>query len=113
MCLIFFCPVFRYVTMDSKIMALSHAERQRQYRERRKARQPLSRYRRPYDRRSHPQRWADAVEMLRALQEAYQDWLDNLPESLQSSPLAEKLEEVCLLDLHQLDADLPRGFGRD
>jgi hypothetical protein len=27
--------------------------------------------------------------------------------------LAERLEEVCSLDLDQLDIDLPRGFGRD
>ena len=55
----------------------------------------------------------DAVETLRELQEEYQEWLDNLPENLQSTPLAEKLEEVCSLDLEQFDVDLPRGFGRD
>ena len=42
-----------------------------------------------------------------------QAWLDNLPENLQSTPLAEKLEEVCPLDLDQFDIDMPRGFGRD
>jgi hypothetical protein len=50
---------------------------------------------------------------LRELQEEYQEWLDNLPENLQSTALAEKLDEVCPLDLEQLDVDLPRGFGRD
>jgi hypothetical protein len=70
-------------------------------------------YQRPHDRRSRPQRWMEAVKTLRMLQEEYQAWLDNLPESLQSSSLAEKLEEVCALDLDQLDVDLPRGFGRD
>jgi hypothetical protein len=94
-------------------MILSNAERQRRYRERRKAQAPVVRYRRPVDRRSRPERWRDAVETLRALQEEYQAWLDNLPESLQSSALAEKLEEVCTLDLDALDIDLPRGFGRD
>jgi hypothetical protein len=94
-------------------MALSHAERQRRYRERRKAQQPPVHYRRPHDRRSRPQRWRDAVETLRELQEEYQEWLDNLPENLQSTALAEKLDEVCSLDLEQLDLDLPRGFGRD
>jgi hypothetical protein len=68
---------------------------------------------RPHDRRSRPQRWAEAVATLRELQEEYQAWLENLPESLQATPLAEKLEEVCALDLDQLDIDLPRGFGRD
>ena len=94
-------------------MALSNAERQQRYRERRQARQPRVRYLRPRDRRSRPQRWAAAVETLRELQAAYQDWLDNLPESLQSSALAEKLEEVCSVDIDALDVELPLGFGRD
>ena len=94
-------------------MALSNADRQRRYRERRKAQQPVMQYQRPRDRRSRPQRWTDAVETLRELQEEYQDWLDNLPENLQSTALAEKLEAVCEVDVDQLDIDLPLGFGRD
>jgi hypothetical protein len=50
---------------------------------------------------------------LRELQEEYQEWRDNLPETLQSTALADNLDEVCSLDLEQLDLDLPRGFGRD
>jgi hypothetical protein len=53
------------------------------------------------------------VETLRELQAEYQAWLDNLPENLQDSPLAEKLEAVCALDLEELEVDLPLGFGRD
>jgi len=94
-------------------MALSNAERQQRYRERRQARQPRIRYLRPQDRRSRPQRWAEAVETLRELQAEYQDWLDNLPESLQASALAEKLEDVCSVDIDALDVELPLGFGRD
>jgi hypothetical protein len=94
-------------------MALSNAERQRRYRQRHRAPQPRVQYRRPADRRSRPQRWAEAVETLRELQSAYQVWLDNLPESLQDSALAEKLEAICELDLDPLDVDVPRGFGRD
>lgn len=94
-------------------MALSNAERQRRYRERRKARQPSIKYQRVQDSRSRPQRWVDAVGTLRALQEAYQAWLDNVPESQRASSLAKKLAVVCSLDLDQLDVDLPRGFGRD
>jgi hypothetical protein len=94
-------------------MALSNAERQQRYRERRQARQPRVRYLRPRDRRSRPQRGTEAVETLRELQAEYQDWLDNLPESLQSSALAEKLEEVCGVDIDALDVELPLGFGRD
>jgi hypothetical protein len=50
---------------------------------------------------------------LRELQAEYQDWLDNLPESLQASALAEKLEDVCSVDIDALDVELPLGFGRD
>jgi hypothetical protein len=92
-------------------MALSNAERQRRYRQRRQEHAPVIHYRRPQDRRSRPQRWMEAVETLRDLQAAYR--LDNLPEALHDSPVAEKLEEVCALDLDQLEIDLPRGFGRD
>ena len=77
---------------------------------------------------SRSKRWADAAakasEGLRELvdvQSEYQDWLDNLPENLQSSALGEKLTAVTELDLQNaLDvveeaegADLPKGFGRD
>jgi len=66
------------------------------------------------DRRTRLQRWADAVATLRALQGEYQDWLDNLPESLQDSALAEKLQAVCEPDLDALeDVELPLGFGHD
>jgi uncharacterized membrane-anchored protein len=96
-------------------MALSNAERQRQYRERRKANAPKVRYvtKISKNKRSRAQRWQDAVEILRQLQEEYQSWLDNLPESLQDSTLAEKLQEVCDIDIDALDIDLPKGFGRD
>lgn len=94
---------------------------------------------------SRPERWASAlkegqaaVEALdsvldnfRELREEYEEWKEGLPENLQDSPTAEKLEELvdssdgwldeleaakesannALADLEQ--ADLPRGFGRD
>jgi hypothetical protein len=94
-------------------MALSNAERQARYRARRQDQRPVVHYRRPQDRRSRPQRWVDAVETLRQLQAEYQAWLDNLPESLQDSPVAEQLEALCALDLDELAVELPRGFGRD
>jgi len=95
-------------------MPLTNAERQRRYRARCHARQPLVRYRRPQDRRPRPQRWADAVTTLRELQAEYQEWLDNLPENLQDGALADKLQAVCELDLDELEnVDLPLGFGRD
>ena len=104
--------ISRYVTMQHGIMGLSNAERQRRFRERRKAGQPRIHYRRPQDRRSRPQRWRDAVQTLVDLQAEYQDWLDNLPESLQASMLAERLEAICEYDFGDLEAlEPPRGFG--
>ena len=95
-------------------MALTNAERQRRYRERRKARQPQARVRRPRDRRSRPQRWQDAVRTLLDLQDEYREWLDHLPDSLRESALADKLEAICELDLDELDsAEPPLGYGRD
>lgn len=69
-----------------------------------------------------------AFEDLKALQEEYQEWLDNLPEVSQGSATEDKLQIVTDLDLDVdpdvfgdiemvLDevegVDLPRGFGRD
>lgn len=96
-------------------MALTNAERQRQYRERQKVNAPKVRYvtKVRKGKRSRVQCWQEAVETLRDLQAQYQEWLDNLPESLQNSTLAEKLQTVCDIDIDELDIDLPRGFGRD
>lgn len=88
---------------------------------------------------SRPARWAAAtskaeaaVEDLKAalqdlddLKWEYQEWLDNLPENLQSSGLSEKLNTICDLEFEgaadevdnliqeAVSADLPLGFGRD
>ncbi len=72
------------------------------------------RYRRPQDRRSKPQRWRDAVEVLLTLQADYREWFDNLPENLLVTSLGEKLQAIAELDLESLQAiDPPRGYGRD
>lgn len=78
--------------------------------------------------KSRSTRWSEAciaasiaLQDLKDLQDEYQDWLDNLPENLQSSAVSEKLEAVCDLDIEGAidtvsDAegmDLPLGFGRD
>ena len=95
-------------------MALTNAERQRRYRERRKAQQPLTKVRRPRGQRSRRQRWQDAVRTLLALRDEYQEWLDNLPDSLRESAQADKLAAICELDLEELESiDPPRGYGRD
>lgn len=76
-----------------------------------------------------------SLSSLRSVQEEYEDWQGNLPENLQSSALAEKLEAVTCLDIEvftDLSVDdlndfgnveelldeceaveLPVGFGRD
>ena len=79
--------------------------------------------------KSRAARWAQACEEIRnglaALQEIkeeYEDWRGNLPENLDQSPVAEKLDEV--IDASGFDEiesavdeleslDLPLGFGRD
>jgi hypothetical protein len=66
---------------------MSVAERSAAYRARRKAdaeataQKPpvVVRYRRPADKRSRPQRWADAVQTMADLLDDYQGWRDALP----------------------------------
>lgn len=93
-------------------MALTPAERQRRFRERRAAGVPVQQQR-PARPQSRPARWAAALAELRTLQAEYQDWRDQLPKPLAESRTAELLDEVCDVDLNALDLELPRGFGRD
>ena len=103
-------PGVRYVTVQHGRVALTNAERQARYRERRKAGESRIRYRRPADRRSRPQQWNDAVQTLLELQEQ----VPGVAGRLAGSATAELLEQVCDLDLSVLEAvELPRGFGRD
>jgi hypothetical protein len=95
---------------------LSGAERQARYRARQQAQHagPATRYRRPADRRTRPQRWHDAVAELLALQADYTAWADALPESLRDTATAEALQAIVDLDLDTLaDIKPPRGYGRD
>jgi hypothetical protein len=93
-------------------MAMSNAERQRRYRQRQKAQ--LRQLRQSQRRRSRAQRWMAAVAELQALQAEYEAWLENLPDPLRDSPVGEKLEAVCRLNLEELaDIDLPLGWGKD
>ena len=74
----------------------------------------VTRWRRPADRRSRPQRWHDAVAELIALQNEYAQWFEALPEPLRDTPTGEALQAIVDLDLAELaDLDTPRGFGRD
>ena len=69
-------------------MALSNVERQRRYRER----QPRVHDRR--DRRTRHQQWHDAIATIITLRNAWQAWRDAIPEALEASPTAERLDEI-------------------
>jgi hypothetical protein len=61
-----------------------------------------------------PTRWAAAVAALIALRDEDRAWLDVLPDNLEGSRLADKLQTIAELDLEELQAiDPPRGYGRD
>jgi hypothetical protein len=48
------------------------------------------------------------------LQGGYRAWLDNLPQNLESSKLADKLQTIAELDIEELQAiDPPRSYGWD
>lgn len=86
-------------------------------------------------RNSRTARWNDAVqkclsakealeaglEELKGVQEEYADWEGNLPDNLQGSAVADKLQTITGLDLdidfsvleEAENAELPLGFGRD
>jgi ParB-like nuclease domain len=71
----------------------------------------------------------EALEELQGVQEEYESWRDSLPENLQSSATAEMLTAICDIQLKEieepdfetlesaaeecLEAEIPRGFGRD
>lgn len=61
------------------------------------------------------------AQELKEIQDEFESWKDNLSENLQSSPVGEKLEEICGIDLESAvsaleeaeGADVPLGYGRD
>ena len=94
--------------------AMTSAERQARCRAARAEAVPTPRTQRQADHRSRARRWQDAVAELMALQVQYANWLDTLPENLQTSPTADALQAICELDLAEIQAITPpRGFGRD
>ena len=100
--------------------AATPAERSAAYRARRKVtaaaaptKPVIVRYRRPADRRSRPERWADAVQ---TLVDMFQEWRDKLHSNLANSATAEALDAVLELRGHVEDlqaVEPPKGFGRD
>jgi hypothetical protein len=94
--------------------AMTDAERQARYRAARAAGKAVIRVRRALDHRGRARRWTDHVVGLVEAQVEYAAWLENLPDNLRDSPLAEALQAICDLDLTELQAiEPPRGFGRD
>jgi hypothetical protein len=78
--------------------------------------QPPVPYRRPADRRSRPQQWAEAIDTLTAILDGYETWRGTMPDGLASSSTAGRIAEMLALRglVEQLrEARLPRGFGRD
>jgi hypothetical protein len=93
---------------------MTDAERQARHRAALAAGRPVSRIRSPADRRSRIQRWRDAVAELTAVQAQCIAWLEALPPNLNDGATAAALQEICDLDLSDLQAvEPPRGFGRD
>src|ERR1035437_3690458 len=81
----------RYVT-EGQAMAQSGAERQRRYRERRRAGEKLIHSRLPADRRRRPAQWDAACNILMRILDSYQDWRDNMPPGAADSTTAERLD---------------------
>jgi len=93
---------------------MTDAERQARHRAAQAAGHPVRRVRSATDRRSRIQRWRDAVAELTTLQAQCVAWLEALPPNLHEGATAEALQDVCDLDLSELQAvEPPRGFGRD
>lgn len=100
-------------------MALSNAERQRRYRQRRRAGETKVVYRKPKGPRSRSARLKDAIETIITIREEYRDRRDSVPEALEEDTatvalLEQVLEALDALELDSLAAlELPRGYGRD
>ena len=93
---------------------MTSAERQARHRAHHPPQPTPPRKLRPADHRGCARRWNDAVAELTALQAHYASWLETIPDNLQDSATANALQEICDLDLSELQAiSPPRGFGRD
>jgi len=69
--------------------------------------------------KSRPTRLADVTADILDLLNEYQEWLDGMPENLQESATARKLDEAintldnAYSELDGLQGELPQGFGND
>ena len=99
--------------MASRSMGMTNAERQRRFRERRDAGEPVRTVVRPKDRRPRPAVGRRRRPAPHPCRPNTRPGATRLPESLAASRTAELLEGVCAVDLEALDVELPRGFGWD
>jgi hypothetical protein len=95
--------------------ALTNAERQARYRERRQvSRPPLTIKPLRPARRSRTKRWNDALAEMFAVQAECAACFEALPESLRDSVTANALQDMIDLDLDAIAAvQPPLGYGRD
>ena len=74
------------------------------------------RYRRPTDRRSRPQQWADAVQTLTGLLDQFEEWRDKTaiqPREQPDGGSARCRAGAARLCRSLQAVELPKGFGRD
>jgi hypothetical protein len=95
----------------------SAAERQKAYRARALLPGPASSTSKMCRPHSRPKKLAEINEKVQQLLASYEEWRDQLPESLEGTSQAEKLEDTieklsAVADL-LADIDPPRGYGRD
>ena len=93
------------------------AMRQKAYRERLHSQNPQEAPKIVARRQSRPARLAALVDATQILHREYEDWLDRMPETLETTAQYERLSETVdqlatIVDLFQEIAP-PRGFGRD
>jgi hypothetical protein len=91
---------------------MTHAERQARYRAKQAESAPTFRYRKSVVAAGLGDGETPSLNY-RGLQDAFQVWLDALPENMAASATAEALHTICDLDLSVLESIVPsRRFGR-
>jgi hypothetical protein len=95
----------------------SAAERQKAYRTRALTVTPKPPPPKRSRQTSRPKQLTEIENKLQALLASYEDWRDQVPDSLEGTAQAEKLadtiEKLCAVVEMMADIDPPLGFGRD
>lgn len=95
--------------------ALTNAERQARYCERRQVSRPPLTIKSPRPaRRGRPKRWNDAQAEMLSVQAECAAWFEAMPEALRDSATAAVLQDMIEPDLDAIAAvQPPLGYGRD